>query len=103
MHTSKDPEIDCPPEQFELEIEETGQVLTVQPGETMLDALESAGYSVQWMCRSGFCGTCTARVVEGQPDHRDGRTVDDTRNTVSLCVSRSRSPRLVVDLASRVM
>jgi hypothetical protein len=47
------------------------------------------------------CGTCECDVVEGEPDHRDSvlNEAEKARNDVMMiCVSRSRSERLVLDL-----
>jgi ferredoxin len=49
----------------------------------------------------GICGTCETEVIEGEPDHRDSILSDADRasgNTMMICVSRSRSKRLVLDL-----
>jgi ferredoxin len=35
-------------------------------GETVLDALERNGYTVESSCRAGTCGTCRLRVLAGQ-------------------------------------
>ena len=39
--------------------------LTIQPGETVLEAAERAGLDVPYSCRGGMCCTCRARVTEG--------------------------------------
>ncbi|MFE3281102.1 2Fe-2S iron-sulfur cluster-binding protein [Nocardia sp. NPDC059239] len=52
-------------------------------------------------CGEGYCGTCETRVLAGQPDHRDDFLTDEERaegKTMLICVSRSRSPRPVLDL-----
>ncbi len=52
-------------------------------------------------CREGTCGTCETGVLGGEPDHRDSLLSDDERaagEVMMVCVSRSRSPRLVLDL-----
>lgn len=43
------------------------KTLDVEPGETLLDALRSAGqYSVKRGCETGDCGACTV-LLDGQP------------------------------------
>ena len=47
------------------------------------------------------CGTCETRVIEGRPDHRDMILTDEERargDTMMVCCSGSKSPRLVLDL-----
>ncbi|MCP9965226.1 2Fe-2S iron-sulfur cluster-binding protein [Actinomadura madurae] len=57
--------------------------------------------SVLSSCRQGLCGTCETPVLEGEPDHRDSILDDGEREAgdcMFVCVSRSRSDRLVLDL-----
>lgn len=86
---------------FELELARSGQVISVAPETGLLDALADAGVGVLSSCREGLCGTCETTVLDGVPDHRDSVLDDDERaaNTCMLvCVSRSCSDRLVLDL-----
>jgi ferredoxin len=51
-------------------------------------------------CRDGTCGTCETAVLGGVPDHRDSVLTDSEQaanDTMMICVSRARSPRLVLD------
>ena len=86
---------------FEVELARTGTTLTVTLGETVLDAVGSAGVDVLSSCRQGICGTCETTVLAGEPDHRDTLLDDDERaagDCMYICVSRSCSDRLVLDL-----
>ena len=50
---------------------------------------------------NGTCGTCEVPVLDGEPDHRDSVLNEDERRAndcMMICVSRSRTPRLVLDL-----
>jgi len=52
-------------------------------------------------CREGTCGTCETTVLAGEPDHRDSILDDaerDSADCMFICVSRSCSDRLVLDL-----
>jgi ferredoxin len=49
----------------------------------------------------GICGTCETAVLEGSPDHRDSVLDDDEKaenDCMMICVSRSLSEKLVLDL-----
>jgi vanillate O-demethylase ferredoxin subunit len=49
----------------------------------------------------GMCGACLTDVVEGIPDHRDtvqSEAEKASNRQVTLCCSRSRSPRLTLAL-----
>jgi ferredoxin-NADP reductase len=88
-------------EPFELELRRTGVTVPVPPGRSVLDAAGAAGASVLSSCRQGLCGTCETAVLGGVPDHRDSILDDDEREAgdcMFVCVSRSRSERLVLDL-----
>jgi ferredoxin-NADP reductase len=86
---------------FQVGLAVSGRTLAVPPGRSILEAVEEAGIRVLSSCREGTCGTCETAVLEGVPDHRDVLLTEDERaacDTMMICVSRSRSPRLVLDL-----
>ena len=68
---------------------------------SILEVVEGADVSVLSSCREGTCGTCEAAVLQGEPDHRDSVLTAEERaagDCMMICVSRSRKPRLVLDL-----
>lgn len=84
-----------------IELARSGGSVTVGPEETILDALQAAGVAVASSCRNGVCGTCEVRVLEGQPDHRDlilSEAEKARGDTMMICCSRAKSPRLRLDL-----
>jgi len=86
---------------FEVVLAKSGRTLHVDQGETILDTLISAGISVPFACTEGTCGTCETRVLEGVPDHRDMILTEAERaanDTMMVCCSGAKSPRLVLDL-----
>jgi len=86
---------------FEVELARSGLALTVPLEKSILDVIEEAGVGVRVSCREGTCGTCETGVVSGVPDHRDSVLGEDERaagNSMMICVSRSSTPRLVLDL-----
>jgi len=75
--------------------------LEVRPGTSVLQALLDAGVDVSFSCQEGICGTCETRVLSGQPDHRDYLLSEEEKTageSMMICVSRSRTPELVLDL-----
>ncbi len=44
--------------------------LTVAAGETILGASEAAGLGLPFGCKTGACGTCTARLLDGEVAHK---------------------------------
>ena len=86
---------------FEVQIGRTGEVFSVAPDEQLIDVLHQNGYPVMCSCTQGICGSCITPVLEGVPEHRDAILSDEERASGSLmtvCVSRARSERLVLDL-----
>lgn len=37
----------------------------LQQGESLLQALEQTGHSVEYQCRSGYCGSCRVKLRSG--------------------------------------
>ncbi|GAA2333788.1 PDR/VanB family oxidoreductase [Streptomyces violaceusniger] len=86
---------------FELVLTRSGLTLTVEPERSVLRTVEAAGVPVLYSCEEGTCGTCETDVVEGEVDHHDSVLTDEERasgETMMICVSRCRGPRLVLDL-----
>ncbi|MCA4997891.1 oxidoreductase [Tsukamurella tyrosinosolvens] len=96
-------ELDAPARSaaFDVELQQSGITVTVEPDQSVLEAINIAGVAVLSSCRQGTCGTCEAGVINGSPDHRDSLLTDDERqrnDCMFVCVSRSCSDRLVLDL-----
>ncbi len=86
---------------FDVELRRSGATVTVTPDISVLDAVGAAGIEVFSSCRQGVCGTCETTVLEGRPDHRDSILDADERAVgacMFICVSRSCTDRLVLDL-----
>lgn len=86
---------------FEVEARQSGKTVQVLPGQSIIDALEAAGIELVYDCRRGDCGICRCDVIEGEPDHRDVVLTPDERasnKVMQICVSRSKTPRLVLDV-----
>ncbi len=86
---------------FTVELRRSGQTLLVPADRTLLDVVRAAVPEVDFNCRRGECGACVSLVLAGEPLHRD--TVLSARakaagRRIALCVSRSRSAVLVLDL-----
>lgn len=86
---------------FEVELATSGITVEVQPDESILDAVRKAGLRVLSSCQEGTCGTCETTVLEGEVDHRDSLLSPEEQaanDTMMICVSRARSPRLTLEL-----
>ncbi|WP_245633690.1 PDR/VanB family oxidoreductase [Amycolatopsis jejuensis] len=77
------------------------KTVSVPADKSIIRALEDAGIRPPTSCRSGICGSCETRVLEGIPEHRDGilsASEQKAGDRMFVCVSRARTPRLVLDL-----
>ncbi|MDF2371537.1 MAG: PDR/VanB family oxidoreductase [Rhizobiaceae bacterium] len=75
--------------------------LVVPPDRSIVEVMRDAGIEIATNCEQGICGTCVARMVEGDPDHRDMYLTDEEHDNEQLfapCVSRAKSRLLVLDL-----
>lgn len=86
---------------FQVELRRTGITVEVDPDRTILEAVREHLPEVISSCEEGFCGACETRVIEGIPDHRD-QVLDpverESNETMMICVGRSCTKRLVLDL-----
>ncbi len=84
---------------FEVELAGSGTIHNVPSDRSILSVLLSEGVMVDSSCEAGVCGTCQTRYLSGTPDHRDFvLTNDEQRDFLMICVSRAKTPRLVLDL-----
>ncbi|MPZ67367.1 MAG: 2Fe-2S iron-sulfur cluster binding domain-containing protein [Pseudonocardiaceae bacterium] len=84
---------------FEIALTRSNRVLTVPADRSALDVIRQQIPDIAYSCQRGFCGTCRSRVISGEVDHRDRVLTDGERtDTMTICVSRSRGDRIVLDL-----
>jgi CDP-4-dehydro-6-deoxyglucose reductase, E3 len=51
-----------------IRLQPSGRDIECAPGDTVLGALERAGYALPNNCRAGACGECTTKVLRGEVD-----------------------------------
>ena len=84
---------------FMVKIASTGALIQVGPTTSIVEALKADGVHIETSCEAGLCGTCRVRYLEGDVDHQDCILDDvDHQNFLTACVSRAKSPVLVLDL-----
>ena len=89
----------APDAAFEVRLAKRGITVPVLPDQTIVRALELAGLRVPTSCLSGLCASCKVEYLEGDVEHNDYILSDEEKtHCLTLCVSRSRSPMLVLDL-----
>ena len=76
-------------------------VVNVPIDGSILDAVEQHGIQAAYSCRTGNCGMCAVKVVNGTPEHRDEvltSTQRDEGKLMCICISRSKGEPLILDL-----
>ncbi len=64
--------------------------VALRPDETILEALQRAGYAYRVGCRRGGCGICKVDIVAGDvtyPRALADRVLSDEERAVGVCVS----------------
>ncbi len=87
--------------EFEVQLTSSGKTYIIPANLPITKALRKHGIEVPVSCEEGICGTCLTRVIDGVPDHRDLflSAKERARNDqMTLCCSRAKTPRLVLDL-----
>ncbi|GAA1682319.1 PDR/VanB family oxidoreductase [Microbacterium lacus] len=85
---------------FAVRLARTGVELTVDPEQSVLEVMRSAGVEVLTDCEEGICGSCETHVLEGEVEHRDFVLTSQERERMDcmmVCVSRASCPLLVLD------
>ncbi len=86
---------------FEAVLKDSNTTVQVAADQTLLQALQAAGYDVPCDCGEGLCGTCEVGIVDGQADHRDkvlskAERADNSR--MMACCSRGKEQKIVLAL-----
>lgn len=84
-----------------VELKRTGRTVQVAEDQSILDAVQAAGVDAPAACRTGTCGTCAVKVLEGQPVHRDSVLTEEERTSgrkMCICVSRAQGDHLRIDM-----
>jgi ferredoxin-NADP reductase/nitrite reductase/ring-hydroxylating ferredoxin subunit len=86
---------------FEVALARSAVTLQVPAGRSIVQVLREHGIAIATSCEQGACGTCRVAVIEGEPDHQDVHLTATEKargDCLMACVSRAKSPRLVLDL-----
>lgn len=86
---------------FEVELFISGITLQIPADRSIMDVATEAGVKVPRSCTEGLCGSVETEVLEGVSSHRDSVVTPEEREsneTMMVCVSRARTPTLVLEL-----
>ena len=86
-------------EELVIEVQSTGQKISVTRAESLIDALARSGIEIPTSCQSGLCGTCKTRYISGDVEHGDCILSDaEHQEYLTPCISHIKSGTLVLDL-----
>jgi CDP-4-dehydro-6-deoxyglucose reductase len=79
------------------------QVLSVEQGETILDAALRAGLNLPHSCKGGHCSSCRARLRSGQVQYPNGRPLglmesEEREGYALLCQAHAASEALTIEV-----
>lgn len=98
----QDPGGEAAPERpFTVTFTRSGITTEVPADASILDVAEKHGLAIDYSCREGTCGTCETAILSGRADHRDSvlsPEEQETHETMLICVSRSLTPVIELDL-----
>ena len=75
-----------------------GKTAVWQPGSTLLDLAEAAGIAAPSSCRSGRCGTCATRLVQGRVSYPEAPEFAVEPGQALICRAEPADARVVLDL-----
>ena len=87
--------------EFTVTLQRSARTLPVPAGTRLIDVVREVLPMVPFSCEEGYCGSCESVVLEGVPDHRDSVLSEAERESntcMMICVGRSKTPHLVLDL-----
>ena len=85
---------------FELSVPAFDKKLSINEGQSLLEIMEPEGIPIIGACRSGVCGSCKCKVVEGEVERISTATLtpeEVTAGFVLACSTRAKSD-VVIDL-----
>ncbi|MCA0213661.1 MAG: PDR/VanB family oxidoreductase [Proteobacteria bacterium] len=84
---------------FIVHLARSHKSVAVPVGQSILEAVRSAGCEVAASCESGTCGTCRTGLLAGEADHRDMVLMpEEQASQIMVCVSRASGGELTIDL-----
>ena len=87
--------------EFDVVLARTGTTVRVPADRRLIEVVRDCAPGLSYDCEQGYCGACETRVLGGEPEHRDTVLSEDERasgRTMMICVGRSRTPSLTLDL-----
>jgi 3-ketosteroid 9alpha-monooxygenase subunit B len=72
-----DPELESAPAEVIVRFNGSSHRLKYHPGDTLLETMRRAGLPAPSVCEQGVCGTCMARLLQGEVALRENHVLSD--------------------------
>lgn len=95
------PSLSADGDSFEIYLSRSDKRFVVPSDKTIAEVLLENGVDISVSCEQGVCGTCITGVQSGIPEHLDlylSNEEHEKNDRMALCVSRSVSNEIVLDL-----
>ena len=77
-------------------------IFHLEESETLLEGLEPTGHTVEYQCRSGYCGACRVTLRSGSVDYINTPLAYLRQDEILPCCCRALEPLVVkVSLKSK--
>lgn len=77
--------------------------ITLEPGQTVLEALLAAGINSPYSCQSGVCGACQAHLINGETHMRSRMALEDSdiaQGLILTCQAVAKTKHLEVSFTT---
>src|SRR5215475_4662651 len=86
---------------FQVTVAGTDYRFACEPGESVLDAAQRAGFELPYSCRKGVCGTCKGKIVSGEVRAYAGDALSAAERAAGDVLYCNARPRSDLEIAPR--
>ncbi|MCV2355418.1 CDP-6-deoxy-delta-3,4-glucoseen reductase [Paucibacter sp. B2R-40] len=90
---------------FQVTVQPSGRVFSVERDETMLSAAIRAGIGLPYGCRDGACGSCKSHLLEGRVIHgaHQAKTLTEAEEAAGFVLTCCATPQTDCTLEARTV
>ncbi|MBT9495174.1 MAG: CDP-6-deoxy-delta-3,4-glucoseen reductase [Paucibacter sp.] len=90
---------------FQVTVQPSGRVFSVERDETILSAAIRAGVGLPYGCRDGACGSCKSRLLDGRVIHgaHQAKTLTETEEAAGFVLTCCATPQTDCELEARTV
>ncbi len=74
-----------------MHIEYQGQKIPIKARQSVLEALEVAGFIMNFQCRSGICGACRCKLLSGEINYEETPFAMTKKDDVLICIAKVKA------------